>query len=85
MPYAGGGKGTCPSLLPVARIKRIAYAAGGKGTRPSVAPVARMKRIAYAAGGKGRPRPLHPRPGAFAPWNPKMMHPNGEYLTHMPP
>jgi len=24
-----------------------------------------------AGGGKGRPRPLHPRPGTFAPWNPK--------------
>src|SRR6266498_4780909 len=29
--------------------------------------------FACAAGGKGRPRPLHPRPGACAPWNPDLM------------
>src|SRR6266545_1816889 len=34
--------------------------------------------VACAADGKGGPPPLHPRPGACAPWNPKMMQSQGE-------
>src|SRR6266576_205959 len=37
-----------------------------------------------AGGGKGRPRPLHPRPGACAPWNPDLMHSRAKRLVRMP-
>jgi len=40
--------------------------------------------VACAARGKGPPGPLHPRPGAFAPWNPDSMHGYARRLAHMP-
>ena len=41
-----------------------------------------MMWVAYAAGGLGL-CPRHPRPGAFAPWNPNLMWPYGQGRARM--
>jgi len=40
--------------------------------------------VPCAGGGKGRPRPLHPRPWAFAPWNPDLMQSHRAGQAYMP-
>ena len=61
----------CSPARRAVRDSRMRQAAALRGGRQGRAACGRQRPC--AGGGKGRPRPLHPRPGAFAPWNPNLM------------